>query len=195
MIVSHKYKFVTIDIPKTATTSINAAMGQFIHENDISVSISQKIGMRHATYEKCIAKFPSSKNYFSFVFVRNPWDRMLSFWFFKKGKIDVNMSFKEFLSRYNHSDQYSYIEGFGNNSFIGRFENLQQDFNIVCDKIGIPQQQLPHANKTKHKHYTEYYDDETREIVAERYARDIEYFGYKLICQELLELKDLKGKI
>jgi len=63
--------------------------------------------------------------------------------------------------------------------FIGKVEDINNDFAKVCEKINMQMPQLHPKNTSNHKHYTEYYDNETREIVAEKYAKDIEYFGYK----------------
>jgi hypothetical protein len=145
------------------------------------------------------------KDYFKFAIVRNPWDRLLSCW---KNKIEMpwreserayyykvlgldllkDITFAEFIRRLNddkllyadkHWAQLHSLIDLDSIDFIGRLENLQEDFNTICDKIGIPQQQLPHENKSEHKHYTEYYDEETKQIIAEKYAKDIEMFGYK----------------
>jgi hypothetical protein len=53
-------------------------------------------------------------------------------------------------------------------NFIGDFENLQEDFNSVCNQIGIPPYELPHYNQSKHKHWSEYYDKELLEFVKKK---------------------------
>jgi len=146
--------------------------------------------------------FPFIENHFKFSIVRNPFDWVVSWYFYRKsnsiprGKANPNctdgIEFKEWLvnpesTAYNEKgigltmSQLDTIQGNEKISldFVGKYENLQEDFNTICDKIGIPRQELLHKNKSKHKHYTEYYDDVTREIVAKKYAKDIEYFGYK----------------
>lgn len=140
---------------------------------------------------------------FSFSIVRNPWARLVSTWKDKvvnqwsdqfpekarKWRIPTFKQYKDkgfdfFIkniipSSNEHVELQVNLIDLNNVDFIGRFESLQQDFDIICDKIGLSRYNLPHENKTNHKHYTEYYNDETRKIVAEKYAKDIEYFGYR----------------
>ena len=191
--ISRKHKFIFIEIPKTATTSIREAIRPFsdpIKGEPKIVLWKDALRERHYTYNEHAVKYPEEcKNFFKFTFVRNPWCRMASFYIFQKNSnflalpsLSATASFKDLLlasEDYIELTQYDYVNGFDDNSFIGRFESLQQDFDIICDKIGISRQQLPHSNKTEHKYYAEYYDDEAREIVAEKYAKDIEYFGYE----------------
>jgi hypothetical protein len=65
--------------------------------------------------------------------------------------------------------------------FIGRFEDLQRDFDKACDRIGVEKQQLPHMNKHTglRKHYYCYYDSETRDIIARLHKKDIDLFCYE----------------
>jgi hypothetical protein len=62
--------------------------------------------------------------------------------------------------------------------FVGKVENLENDWQTVCERIGIEHQALPHTNVTQHKHFREYYDDESRQWVAQHWIREIELFDY-----------------
>ena len=65
--------------------------------------------------------------------------------------------------------------------WIARYENLREDFEILCGKLGVDEDiVLPHKHNAKDRpHYTEFYDDETIEIVRKFYKNDIEVLGYK----------------
>ena len=64
--------------------------------------------------------------------------------------------------------------------FLIRFENLNDDFNKVCKKIGLPAApELPVHNRSIRKHYSSYYDNELRELVARKFSTEIEYGDYQ----------------
>ena len=192
--ISLKHKFIFIHIPKCYGSSIEKSLvdDSCIFRSDAYPhNFIFRYPLNHCTLsniERSKVLYPNFNKFYSFTFVRNPFSRLVSEYFYLKDRLELSKDIKKeliYLAEQskngiwgNHcKDQHSFINDKIN--YIGRVENVQEDFDIVCDKIGIPRQQLPHENKTKHKHYTEYYDDETREIVAEKYAKDIEYFGYK----------------
>lgn len=133
--------------------------------------------------------YENKSDYFKFGFTRNPWDRLLSAWKFAfvaersdAYEFRIAISFRKFIKDYRDTwlgVEMNTLDFCNGCDFIGKFENLQKDFDTICDKIGISKQELSCENALNHKHYTEYYDDDSRKIVAEKYAKDIEYFGYK----------------
>ena len=199
--ISHTHKFIFTHIPKTGGTSILHLLNDYF---DPPVGRPPNTNQRmHNDLVKDLEK--CSDDYFKFAFVRNPWDRTVSayhyVWYsdimawWRAGRRSKPWTFKKWLksrhfsrprgrkkNRCYRGDQLCWVsscEGELLADFIGKFENLQEDFKYVCDKLGLPKQELPHKNKSKHKHYTEYYDDETIEIVRKFYKNDIEYFGYE----------------
>lgn len=205
MNLSHTHKFLFIAIPKTGTTTVGSALKKYSakvkrYKGDQHVSYNfLKENMKPTI---------NFDDYFKFTIVRNPWDRLVSVFHFLNIKKDSSNlvapvtrrklynryikkykgNFKQFVKGVPITEiihtrpQYDFIcnnDGIVELNFICKMETLQNDLDNVCCKIGIPNQQLPYKNKSKHKHYTEYYDEETKQIVAEKYAKDIEYFDYK----------------
>ena len=208
MIISEEKKFIFIAVTKTGSSSIASALGKYGkiygHKNKKETGIRRHIPLNNFVRNHNLLLKDQSE-YFKFAFVRNPWERAVS-WYTYTGRLDPKkdlvdsagkmikcrsskgLSFSEFIKekKFIWGSAIGGQLGMITNSdgkiladFIGRFENIQEDFDIVCDKIGIPREKLPHKNKSKHKHYTEYYDEETKEVVARRYVKDIEFFKYK----------------
>jgi chondroitin 4-sulfotransferase 11 len=185
-------KCIFVHIPKTAGTSITSTLFRNTRPGHQPISWYESIDPE------------ATKRFFKFAFVRNPWDRLVSSYFYMASRtsrkretlewvdfIQSFESFDHFVKAWVNEDnvklnitfypQHKFlINKFGMNhmDFVGRFENIDRDFKEICRNLGV-QISLPHDNKSPRKHYAAYYNDETRDIVAQAYKKDIELFGYQ----------------
>ncbi|EEP3497393.1 sulfotransferase family protein, partial [Campylobacter coli] len=192
-----KYKCIFIHVPKVAGSSIE----RVIYQTD-----KWLVGhVKASDY----TKFDKDKFdiYFSFGFVRNPYDRVVSAYHYLKndspdpcdikwGRLHINnLTFEEFilslqdeefkeeiLSKNHFSFQYKYLCDKNMNilvNFIGKFEKLDNDFKKILN-ILRRKDSLVHINKSKHLNYRDYYNSQTYKIIREIYRDDFEIFDYDL---------------
>jgi hypothetical protein len=63
---------------------------------------------------------------------------------------------------------------------VARFEDIDNEWKIITDKIGIPYSKLNKLNSSsREKNYRDYYTIETKNMVSELYKKDIEKFNYE----------------
>lgn len=179
-----------IHIPKTAGSSVARAL--FGDSRHVPYFEYERVNPR---------KFA---RFFKFTFVRNPWDRLVSTYFFLKGggvnEIDRRFA-AENLARYDSFT--AFVEGWLSEQnvwswvhfkpqhyficdanlrvrmdFVGRMENIADDFRAICRRLDVTAE-LKWTNRGDHEPYRHYYTDALRERVAAIYADDIAIFGYR----------------
>jgi hypothetical protein len=213
-IVCHERRFVYFVVQKVACTSVKAALWPLFgsveemgHRADGSVAwgnVHRAFALSGDQLPKPeLLKRPDFPELFKFAFVRNPWDRLVSYYHSKvlrspgevqlsnrHGRFWPDMPFEEFAravcqtpeveSDPHFMSQHVTVceDGQPMADFVGRFESMQEDFRVVADRLGIPPT-LPKLHPTKgRREYREMYAPELARMVGERYREDIEVFGY-----------------
>jgi hypothetical protein len=189
MIVDAKKKFIFVAVAKTASTSIRR---RFKARPDPLPNIY------HMFLEDIIKSHPESKHFYKFAFVRNPYDRLVSAYYdfrFNKGHqvwafpIYKHDTFKDFVMNLEASPcrdfihlqpQYNFlqVDGEVNLDFVGRYENLREDFRKVEKDLGLAHVELPITRTSAHPNFKDLYDKEMKEAVKTIYGNDFKEFGY-----------------
>jgi hypothetical protein len=170
----------------------------------LSAMTGHRLGVRFPRHAKVIAAkemLPRElfQELFKFAFVRNPWDLQVSsyhhiqrerphlmtaiedFSSFIRWKLDKERPYHYIVdtSMELQSDYVRDLSGEIIVDYVGRYENLQEDFDEACRRIGIAPRQLPHRRRARDRQaYRRYYDDQTAELVAKHFRSDINAFGY-----------------
>jgi hypothetical protein len=206
MLISDSHEFVFLRMRKAASTSMKAILdplalprstGKLAHLKSRALlewDYRKYLFNAHDDIRTVRRRMPveTFSRYFKFAFVRNPWDRLVSEYEFLLGKpthgrhtrVKKLGGFKPFIQMQiprKSAYQINMLcdrQGELLMDFVGKVENLENDWQTVCERIGIEHQALPHTNVTQHKHFREYYDDEGRQWVAQHWNREIELFDY-----------------
>tara|TARA_R100001015_G_C4610994_1_gene166400 strand:+ start:176 stop:781 length:606 start_codon:yes stop_codon:yes gene_type:complete len=192
MWINHEKEFVFIAVPKCGSTSIAHSLGFTYFDN--------KPKIYHASINDVREFDNKTTHYFSFGFVRNPFDRLVSV--FMNGHQDrghllewggglesYDGNFERFVKDFpdskwvssTHFLPCSYFVTTDENvsvDFVGKYENLKSDFEMISERFNINSELGIHHKSQRDRDYRKYYDNEMIEIVSTYYADDLENFGY-----------------
>ncbi len=208
MIFSEKVPFIFIHIPRTGGTSVEEMLSRLLlgkHLPQLDAAEARKHALpergkslQHAKLFQYEQRWEvQSADFFTFAFVRNPWALVASeIRYFQKYErqtftkptfaenVRLLVEYKGALWGHEFAPQNTYLRNLSGDmaaDFVGRFETLQQDFNIVTKRLGLPLARLPIVVNTSRDsvHYTELFDEESHDLVAEHYRDDIQMFNYR----------------
>lgn len=193
MIVSHSRRFIYVKASKVAGTSIEAALVTGCNSEDVvtRVDLDPVTGLgQHATPAE-VRKFVGEKAWAAYrkiVTVRNPWDMLVSHYFFahQRQAAFCPAFFDKFVWWNLKGGQplnkaYWLAGGKRWADVYLRFESLEEDCGRLFGELGVPFGGLAKIGSGIRPavHYSAMYNRETEELVARTYADEVREFGYE----------------
>jgi hypothetical protein len=121
-------------------------------------------------------------NYFKFCFDRNPWDYVVSYYHHKTRENDGRYDFDEFVYTFPipvNWEQYTLEDRIAVDA-VFRYEDLESSISSLVKKLCLTEVALPmHKSSLRStKGYRDFYTPSTKDRVASRFSRVIDYLGY-----------------
>jgi hypothetical protein len=205
MIISFRHKFIFAAIPKTGTHSVRQALRAHLAAEDIEqvgLFVHKKFpfpelaALRHGhiSLDQVRPHLPPEQfdSFFKFAFVRNPFDRFVSYCAFMtrfRGEFlaDPHAVMAHFIRNPPRRHVLFWQQcGFVTDpagqlltDHVGRVEEMQRSYDEIAERIGIPSAELEKVNASSRQDYRDYYTPPLVDAVARLYARDLELFGYE----------------
>jgi hypothetical protein len=124
-------------------------------------------------------------SYFTFCFERNPWDKVVSRYYFATGRGEFGGTFRDFVMRGQFESDFDHYSLDGHTvgvDFVGQYQALHEDLRSVLDRLGIdsPVELTREKGNYRPRDATveALFDDEMSARVQRFYAREIRAFGY-----------------
>jgi len=199
VILSYEHRFAFIKVQKTAGTSVEVFLSPLAGADAIVTPIKPpEAGHEPRNFETGAGDFfnhmPASlvrerigaeqwDGLFRFCFERNPWDKAISFYFWRTKRRTEPPPFEVWATRpgnlVSERDLYM-IDGQLAVDFVGRYETLAADLQSVLDRVGVRTSiELPRA-KGAHRPAGERtpIGPAVDELIRREFAWEIETFGY-----------------
>ncbi len=202
--ISLEKKFIFVHIPKTGGNAIQLVLAPYAIDEIVfnkqqaafneSVGEVHRFGIRnphmelrkHSTIADVSAQWKeellgSWNEYFKFTVVRNPWERLVSYYFspnLNRTRFDRE-EFLDFVKSDQVKPQFDFLSINGTVAMdrLVRFESVEREFSELCQRFGI-EGNLTAVNESQHDPYPEYYDRELIETVNHYHRKDIDLLGY-----------------
>jgi hypothetical protein len=198
MLISESHQFIFLAVPKTGSSSIEKALAPY------RATLTDEF-KKHATCSKLKRELPTGiwESYFKFAFVRNPYDFMQS-WYFYRQRDELadpkhprhhlytgDTSFEEFITTFARKEwllpQVEWVAPAAMElqvqlDYVGRYETFEDDFRQICRRLAIPYPTLPRLRRSRNDAgASKLWNSRTRAVVNDYFWQDFKAFGYEVL--------------
>lgn len=179
MIHAEHPKFVFIHMEKCGGSSITKTLANYLGKSRDELRPQQYKFISSSQIPRLLGN--QQREFYVFSFVRNPLNRVVSYFHYLKQirkpphRLSEMLSFEDWVRAGGYKGLRRYVDQlkpYSNIDFIGTLEFVDRDWQKVCDDMNLRDCELIHDKQSKHDFYMKYYNEDLVNTVYKYFSED-----------------------